>query len=775
MDSPGADRYANSCPHCAGTVDVSHLHPYDKIACPHCGSAMRVRHTFHQFTITAEIGRGGMSRVFKAHDARLDRDVALKILNPECSRDPARLAQFEREAEITARISHPHVVRLYSAGRDQGFFYIAMELVPGGSLDDLIRRHGRLTEPHALSIAAQTARGLRAAHEAGLLHRDLKPGNILLTTEGSAKIVDFGLALFTRDANGTGEIWATPFYVAPETLLHQPEDCRTDIYGLGATLHHALLGSPPCERDTASLHELLRIKSSPLSITPESSGLSPSTCALVSRMLAANPRDRFASYDDLLAAIAGATANPTAAAPAPARPRRQPRRWIPAASAATAATIAAVWWSRLSTPPSTDPPSSASLITDADPIAGSDVSTSARFLQARTALLAADFGKARQIFAEIADSPSVRQPTGLWARWNAGLSALLMGDEPGARQLFAPIAQAPRFADSGNDRSLAAFFADSSRWLASPQTVPTAKSADCPANSVRAIGLLAAALKNWHLGDAPSAHAFFSAFQSARPPESARWVADCQALASAERHDAAILARFLESPPPPKEEAAALLASLQLASPARTAVTANLAALAPLTSSPSTQALSPDAEFASLTSARQKLAPLAASRRFTEAAATLRALAFQSEPIQRTARTHAELWDDAARFLDLLASDLASSPITAAIDSPTGPIRTPISATASSLNPAGSAPIPLQSAPAPLLISLADSILAQTKDSDAYFLRTRLLHAFASLSNLPTTAAEYANSLQRDLRTFQQTLATLKASSPDAIPPPLPE
>lgn len=735
---------------------------------------MRVRHTFHQFTITAEIGRGGMSRVFKAHDAKLDRDVALKILNPECSRDPARLAQFEREAEITARISHPHVVRLFSAGRDQGFFYIAMELVAGGSLDELIRRNGRLTESHALTIAAQTARGLRAAHEAGLLHRDLKPGNILLTTEGSAKIVDFGLALFTRDANGTGEIWATPFYVAPETLLHQPEDCRTDIYGLGATLHHALLGSPPCDRDTGSLPELLRIKSSPPSITPDSSGLSPATCSLVSRMLAADPHDRFASYHDLLAAIEQATANPTAAAPLPPATSRHARRWIFAAAAAII-TAAALWFSQRSSTHPADPSSSESLITDADPVAGSDVSTSARFLQARTALLAEDFGKARQIFSEIAGAPSVRQPTGLWARWNAGLSALLMGDEPGARQLFAPIAAAPRFSDSENERALASFFSDSSRWLASPQIVPTAETADCPPNSVRAIGLLAAALKNWHLGDAASAHTFFSAFQSARPPESARWVADCQRLASAERHDAAILAEFLQSPPPLPEESAAILASLQLTSPARTAATAAVAALAPASPSPPAQTLSPEEEFAALTSARQKLAPLAASRRFTEAAATLRAIAFQSEPIQRAARTHAELWENAARFLELLASDLARSPITAAIDSPTGPIRTAISATASSLTPASSSPIPLQSAPAPLLISLADSILAQTRDSDDYFLRTRLLHAFASLSNLSTTAAEYANSLLRDLRLFQHTLATLNASSPDAIPPPQPD
>jgi serine/threonine protein kinase len=772
MDSPSNARYANACPHCAGTIDVSHLHPYDKIACPHCGSAMRVRHTFHQFTITAEIGRGGMSRVFRAHDGRLDRHVALKILNPQCSRDPARLAQFEREAEITARISHPNVVRLYSAGRDQGFFYIAMELVAGGSLDELIRKQGRLTESHALALAAQTARGLRAAHDAGLLHRDLKPANILLTPEGSAKIVDFGLALFTRDADGSGEIWATPFYVAPETLRHQPEDCRTDIYGLGATLHHALLGSPPCQSDTASPDALLRIKASPPDLSPGSCGLSPATCALVSRMLAAKPAERFASYDELLAALEAAAASPAQPAPAPNGRSTQP--WIIAAAGALA-TAAALWFSR-SVPPPADATGSPSLVTDADPVAGSDVSTSARFLQARKALVAADFGKARQIFAEIAETPAVRQPTGLWACWNAGLSALLMGDEPGARSLFAAIASRAPFSDSPDDKALVSFFADSSSWLSAAEPVPTERISQCPANSVRAIGLLAAALRNWHLGDAPAAHAFFSAFQSARPPESARWVVDCQSLAAGERHDAAILARILPILAAEPATAAAQLASLQLPSPARTAATNTLARIAPPpeTNPAASRIASPEEEFASLTSARQQLAPLASARRFKEAAATLEALPIASEPVRRAARTHASLWRNADEFLSLLAADLSSTPLSAAIDSPSGTVRTTVSASGPDLLPAGAAPIPLRSAPAPLLVGLADSLLSQTSDSDEYFRRASLLHAFASLSSLPTTADEYANALQRELRPFQQFLATLKATSVDAIPPPPP-
>ncbi len=139
-----------------------------------------------------------MSRVFEAEDTTLGRRVALKILNRTYSRDATRMAQFQQEALTTARVTHPNVIKLYSVGYDQGHFFIAMELVSGGSLEQRIKRDGMVKEKDALRIGRQVAEGLRAAERMGLLHRDVKPANILFTDDGTAKVVDFGLALFTQ-------------------------------------------------------------------------------------------------------------------------------------------------------------------------------------------------------------------------------------------------------------------------------------------------------------------------------------------------------------------------------------------------------------------------------------------------------------------------------------------------------------------------------------------------------------------------------------------------
>ena len=200
--------------------------------------------------------------VFEAEDETLGRRVALKILNRTYSRDAARLEQFRQEALITASITHPNVITLYSVGYDQGYFYLAMELVGGGSLEQRIRRENKLTEGDALRIGHEVAEGLRAAQHQGLIHRDVKPANILFTETGTAKVVDFGLALFTdRGPDKSAEIWATPYYVAPEKILQNEEDYRSDIFSLGATLFHALTGSPPHQVDTHAIEELRRIKS----------------------------------------------------------------------------------------------------------------------------------------------------------------------------------------------------------------------------------------------------------------------------------------------------------------------------------------------------------------------------------------------------------------------------------------------------------------------------------------------------------------------------------
>ncbi|HEX4083293.1 MAG TPA: serine/threonine-protein kinase, partial [Chthoniobacteraceae bacterium] len=167
------------CTNCATLLDVGDLEPFAKVHCPICGTAIRARTQLKNFTLVEVLGAGGMGAVYKALDTHLDRMVALKVVRKEYSSDAEYLAKFEREARITASVNHPHVVKVYSFGSDHGLFYIAMELVDKGSLDDLMSLQGRVAEIQALGVGIQVAQGLQAAHQKGLIHRDVKPGNIL--------------------------------------------------------------------------------------------------------------------------------------------------------------------------------------------------------------------------------------------------------------------------------------------------------------------------------------------------------------------------------------------------------------------------------------------------------------------------------------------------------------------------------------------------------------------------------------------------------------------
>src|ERR1700760_1179964 len=237
-------------------MDVSDVEPLSAVVCPSCGAPTTVSSMIDHFQLVDMLGHGGMGAVYKAHDTSLDRMVALKLLR-KSSGTPEQIKQLETEAAITASINHPHVVRVFSTGMDHGRFYIAMELVDKGTLDRLIELQGRVAEIQVLEVGIQIASGLRAAQKAGLIHRDVKPGNILFADSHTAKIVDFGLAIFLADeASVRGEVWGTPYYVAPERLELKPEDFRSDIYSLGATLFHALAGRPPMEGETTSASEL---------------------------------------------------------------------------------------------------------------------------------------------------------------------------------------------------------------------------------------------------------------------------------------------------------------------------------------------------------------------------------------------------------------------------------------------------------------------------------------------------------------------------------------
>lgn len=204
-----------------------------------------------RYRVEELVARGGMASVHRGHDERLDRTVALKIMHPHLAGDPEFLARFLREAKAAARLSHPHVVPVYDQGEDQGRVYLAMELIEGETVRELLRREGALTVRDALRIAIPVAQALRAAHAAGIAHRDIKPENILLADDGRVKVADFGLAraIGAAHSSATGTLLGTVAYVPPEVVTRGASDERSDLYSFGVVLFEMLTGSQPYTGD----------------------------------------------------------------------------------------------------------------------------------------------------------------------------------------------------------------------------------------------------------------------------------------------------------------------------------------------------------------------------------------------------------------------------------------------------------------------------------------------------------------------------------------------
>ncbi len=290
-----------NCPLCGTAIDVTEIEPLSVIACPGCGSEIQIGNFIGPFQLVSLAGRGGMGVVYRALDSGLNREVALKVLKRDDSGSSELIEKLAVEAAITASINHPHVVRVFSTGLDAGRFYLAMELVDKGSLDDLIRIQGGISELQALQVGIQIAMGLKAALQHNLIHRDVKPANILFSDPDSAKIVDFGLALFMeQEESARGEVWGTPYYVAPEKLDGKPEDFRSDIYSLGGTLFHALTGRPPFEAPNASLVAYKHLKSQPVRLQAFAPHISSRTAYIIDRTLLKDPDQRYQSYDELI-------------------------------------------------------------------------------------------------------------------------------------------------------------------------------------------------------------------------------------------------------------------------------------------------------------------------------------------------------------------------------------------------------------------------------------------------------------------------------------------
>ena len=265
------------------------------------------------------LGSGGMAEVFDAMDERLERPVAVKLLRAELSGDPGLRRRFEIEARAAARLVHPNVVGVFDTGELGNRPYIVMERLPGATLADRLRE-GRLDEPGTRRLASEVLGALAAAHTAGILHRDVKPSNILWARDGSAKVADFGIAkgmepmlgTETGDITATNFVIGTPAYLAPERLLGRRATPRSDLWSLGAVLYEALSGMRPFPSATALVHDPEQTEVVPLEARRP--GVDPLLAGAIDRALARRPDERFASAAEMAAAAGLSLAGVSAAA-----------------------------------------------------------------------------------------------------------------------------------------------------------------------------------------------------------------------------------------------------------------------------------------------------------------------------------------------------------------------------------------------------------------------------------------------------------------------------
>ncbi len=289
---------------------------------------------FGEYVVLDKLGEGGMGVVLKAQHRRMDRLVAIKVLSATAMKQAGSVERFQREVKMAAKLSHPNIVTAYDAGEHQGMHYLAMEYVEGKDLASIVKEHGPLGVREAVERISQAARGLQYAHDKGVIHRDIKPGNLLLDKAGTVKILDMGLARITgadtavggpERLTTTGQVMGTCDYMSPEQAMDSHHtDQRTDIYALGCTLYRLLTGHPPYRGETL-MEILLAHRESPIpSLCGARPGVPAELDACFRRMMAKQPGDRQQSMtevaeelDAVLAVLSGRAAVPIAAVPIP--------------------------------------------------------------------------------------------------------------------------------------------------------------------------------------------------------------------------------------------------------------------------------------------------------------------------------------------------------------------------------------------------------------------------------------------------------------------------
>jgi len=260
------------------------------------------------YDLVAELGRGGMGVVYKGYEASLHRYVAIKVLADSLAHDPAIKERFLREARSMAALNDPHIIQIYFIGDDEGQTFFVMEFVDGESLSSVLKREHQLKPEQAAKVIYQTALGLATAHDRGVIHRDIKPGNIMIDSRGNVKIADFGIALSSADISkkltSTGEFVGTPGYLSPEVCLGKLVDQRSDIFSLGIVLFEMLAGRMPFTDESPLGLMLEVVKAEIPDVRALNADVDPELSRILSRMIAKEPADRYQSCQDLAADLA---------------------------------------------------------------------------------------------------------------------------------------------------------------------------------------------------------------------------------------------------------------------------------------------------------------------------------------------------------------------------------------------------------------------------------------------------------------------------------------
>src|SRR3989475_3215615 len=254
-----------------------------------------------RYTLGRRLGVGGMATVFQGSDRVLDRTVAVKVLAPPFDADPAFVDRFRREAQAAASLSHPNVVAVFDTGSDGPVHYIVMEFVEGATLAEILRHEGAFPPARVVTIGVAICSALDAAHARGLVHRDVKPGNVMLTPAGDLKVTDFGIARATASDSSTrsGVVLGTAAYLSPEQARGEQADARSDLYALGCVLYELVTGRPPFAGESPVAVAYQHVSAEPVPASQIDPAVPAWLDAVIMRALAKDPHERFQSAREM--------------------------------------------------------------------------------------------------------------------------------------------------------------------------------------------------------------------------------------------------------------------------------------------------------------------------------------------------------------------------------------------------------------------------------------------------------------------------------------------